>query len=1168
MKSETNGPKKRGKQATQSKPPKETTSRRKVEALLRESEERYRLIVEHSPNAIALHQNGRLVFVNPAAVTLMRAAHADELIGKPISEIVHPDYLAPAMERLNRMLAGETGLYPFEEVFIRLDGSTVPVEVIAAPLHLNGQLAIQVIVTDITERKRNEESLQRQNALYTLLADNASDGVVLFGPDGTIAYMSPSQYRMLGYSEEEIIGAGLDEVFSKIHPDDRERIADRIRTDREERRPTTHYEFRVQRKDGVYIWVEDFIHRTFDEQGKVVRAIVNSREVTQRKLTEEALVNAEQRYRSLVENAVEGIFQSTPQGTFLHVNPAMAQLYGYDSPEDMLYSVHSIAHQIYVNEEDRERFIQLLNEHGRVDDFEAPNYRKDRSIVWTRTNARLILRDDGSAIYQGFLSDVTERRKAEQARADSEAIYRQAIEVAGAVPYFETYYDEGRKIRYEFIGEGIRQITGYGPEEFTASLWDTLVEEVVMIDDLADYSLDEAIQHVRNGDHAIWKCEHRLRARDGSVHWVFESAVELRDEKGIPYGSIGMYQDITERKLAEQQIRYQASLLENVSEAIISTDANFIVRSWNKGAELLYGWTEAEAVGRAFRDLVPTQYPDQTAAQVIAEFDQNGFWKGEVLQQHKDGRLLTIQAVVNQMKNAAGTVVGVVAVNRDVTERKQMEASLAQSEQRYRILYETMPSMNFTLDEQGNVLSVNQFGVEQLGFGEEELLGRPVVGLFHPDDQPGIVSGLQECLETPDQLHQWEKRKVRKDGSVVWVQEYVRAIADNEGLGKLLVTCYDITERKQAEEKIRRQVNFLTSLKDIDRVIISSFDLRLSLRNLVAQAVALLEADAADILLPNPVMHTLEYGAGIGFYTGTVQTSSVRFGESYAGRAAVERRIVQVPDLRLDPDTLFKHGFLKDEQFVSYYGVPLIVKGKVIGVMEVFHRTLVTRNAEWFDVLEALAGQAAIAIDNAKLFDDLKRSNFELALAYDATIEGWSRALDLRDKETEGHTQRVTQQTLELARRMGIPERELIQVRYGALLHDIGKMGVPDQILLKPGQLTPEEWEAMRQHPVFAFDLLSPIRHLKEAALDIPYCHHERWDGAGYPRGLKGEQIPFAARLFAVVDVWDAITSNRTYRQAWDAERAMAYIREQSGKQFDPRVVDEFLLMLQEKGTL
>ena len=148
------------------------------------------------------------------------------------------------------------------------------------------------------------------------------------------------------------------------------------------------------------------------------------------------------------------------------------------------------------------------------------------------------------------------------------------------------------------------------------------------------------------------------------------------------------------------------------------------------------------------------------------------------------------------------------------------------------------------------------------------------------------------------------------------------------------------------------------------------------------------------------------------------------------------------------------------------------------------------------------AGQAAIAIDNAQLFENLQHSNAELVLAYDTTIEGWSHALDLRDKETEGHTQRVTEMTLRLAKAMGIDEAELVHIRRGALLHDIGKMGVPDNILLKPGELTEEEWGSCTQHPQLAYDLLSPIAYLRPA-LDIPYCHHEKWDGTGYPRGLE-----------------------------------------------------------------
>ncbi|HXQ32642.1 MAG TPA: HD domain-containing phosphohydrolase, partial [Anaerolineales bacterium] len=249
------------------------------------------------------------------------------------------------------------------------------------------------------------------------------------------------------------------------------------------------------------------------------------------------------------------------------------------------------------------------------------------------------------------------------------------------------------------------------------------------------------------------------------------------------------------------------------------------------------------------------------------------------------------------------------------------------------------------------------------------------------------------------------------------------------------------------------------------------------------------------------------------------------------------------------------------EDFVCYFGTPLIVKGKVEGVLEVFHRAPLHPYPDWLDFLNTLARQAGIAIENATLFENLEQSNRELSQAYDATIEGWSRALDLRDKETEGHTQRVTEMTIKLARRFGFNEEEVLHIRRGALLHDIGKMGVPDNILLKPDSLTEEEWIIMRKHTQYAYDLLKPIAFLR-SALDIPSCHHEKWDGTGYPRGLKGEDIPLAARIFAVVDVYDALTSDRPYRQAWPKEKALEHIRSLAGLHFDPQVVDAFLKMV------
>jgi putative nucleotidyltransferase with HDIG domain len=272
----------------------------------------------------------------------------------------------------------------------------------------------------------------------------------------------------------------------------------------------------------------------------------------------------------------------------------------------------------------------------------------------------------------------------------------------------------------------------------------------------------------------------------------------------------------------------------------------------------------------------------------------------------------------------------------------------------------------------------------------------------------------------------------------------------------------------------------------------------------------------------------------------------------------LERHIVKIPDLKSEAGHPFMTGYLNGEDFVSYHGVPLVIKGRLIGVFEVFHRAAVRRDQEWLDFLNALAGQAAIAISSAQLFESLQQSNSELTQAYDATIEGWSRALDLRDKETEGHSLRVTEMAVELARNFGLSDMELVQVRWGSLLHDIGKMGVPDGILLKPSALTEDEWVAMRKHPTFAYEMLAPIRYLR-LALDIPYCHHEKWDGSGYPRGLTGEQIPLTARIFAVVDVWDALTSDRPYRPAWTEEKALEYIRASAGTHFDPQVVEAFM---------
>src|ERR1700752_3986358 len=375
----------------------------------------------------------------------------------------------------------------------------------------------------------------------------------------------------------------------------------------------------------------------------------------------------------------------------------------------------------------------------------------------------------------------------------------------------------------------------------------------------------------------------------------------------------------------------------------------------------------------------------------------------------------------------------------------------------------------------------------------------------------------------------------------------------------------DISERKRAEIEIQNQLQRIQALREIDMAIISTTNLSLSLKTVLEKVTSSLKVDAADILLLSPHTQMLEFAAGLGFRMHGIERSQPLLGQGYAGRAALEQQTIFVPDLRDLQQPLLRSALLVGENFVSYYCVPLVAKGNVVGVLEVFHRSRLEPDQTWLDFLHALAGQASIAVDSGHLFTDLQRTNTDLMLAYDSTIEGWSKALDLRDKETVGHTLRVTEMTLTLARAAGIPEDEIIHVKRGALLHDIGKMGVPDNILHKAGRLIDDEWEIMRQHPAYAHDMLYSIDYLRPA-LTIPYSHHERWDGTGYPLGLKGEEIPLSARLFAIVDVWDALRSDRPYRQGWPDEKVLQYLRAESGAHFDPKAVELFLQVVNERS--
>ena len=356
----------------------------------------------------------------------------------------------------------------------------------------------------------------------------------------------------------------------------------------------------------------------------------------------------------------------------------------------------------------------------------------------------------------------------------------------------------------------------------------------------------------------------------------------------------------------------------------------------------------------------------------------------------------------------------------------------------------------------------------------------------------------------------------------------------------------------------RERLATLLALHETGVDLGSSGDRDLLLRSIVERAQGLVHGTMAGLYLvrPDGRLELALANGSLERHVGAI----LEPGEGVVGRVAASREPMLLVDYQSWPG---RSRLFEDAGIGSVIGVPVLWRGEVLGTLFVDHRVPARFGAADLETVRLFAEQAAVAIANARLVRDLKGAADELARAYDATLEGWVRALDLRDKETEGHTQRVVARTLDLARRAGIAEEALVHVRRGALLHDIGKVGIPDRILQKPGPLTDEEWAVMRLHPTYAHDMLSGIGFLSPA-LDIPWAHHERWDGSGYPRGLRGEEIPLAARVFAVVDIWDALRYDRPYRRGLPAGEVRDHLRSISGTHLDARLVDLFLGALPE----
>jgi len=531
------------------------------------------------------------------------------------------------------------------------------------------------------------------------------------------------------------------------------------------------------------------------------------------------------------------------------------------------------------------------------------------------------------------------------------------------------------------------------------------------------------------------------------------------------------------------------------------------------------------------------------------------------------------------LRNETGVISGVVGVANAVTDQKLYEfkqqsvlgcikalrEAVNYNQMKPIILEQTKQLFNpvgialtSCVDDSGKIVVESTRGIwTSLRVGN--VLSEHVPWLHDQSDVFISSSGVPEELKTDNDLSIIGIRLIVKYDQIgiLWIakEEQVRD-EDIQLLANYGEIVANAINKAKNYERTQIRLKRLSALHEIDRAITNNTNLSITFNIILYHVLEQLEVDAAVILLMNPESNRMEYAYSRGLPSNRIKLVSIPISDCLVNQNSFENTAICVKN-RQDGNPCEISILGQEEGFPSHFCSPLVIRGQIIGILGLFKQTPSKPEIEWYSFLETITTQAAIAVDNAALFNDLQVTNKELAMAYETTLEGWVRALDLRDRETEGHTKRVANMTLVLSQALGIEDSALPHVRRGALLHDIGKMGVSDRILNKIGPLTDEEWDIMKRHPIYAKNLLSPITFLHQA-IDIPYYHHEKWDGTGYPQGLAGAAIPLTARIFSVVDVWDALTSDRPYRAAWPIEKAKTYLISESGKHFDPRIVKKF----------
>jgi PAS domain S-box-containing protein len=1056
----------------------------------------------------------------------------------------------------------------------------------------NGQpLYSSGTVQDITERYQIEQALRASEEKFSK-AFHHSPILITLSEIETGRYIEVNEkfLQVSGFLREEVIGKTSVEI-GWITREARETIRNEITTRGEVR----NLEITLCTKSGAQIICNYSGVIIEVENRKLLLSIAE--DITERKRTENQLRENEASLKQSQSVAHVGHWSWDTQTNTVIWSDEMKRIFGVE-PETFNGDLNKVI-EMAIHPEDKEKVNAANNSVLTAQKPASIEYRviwMDGSVhtIWAVPSGRVTDENGNILKLTGIVQDITERKRAEEFLHENKMLLEQAQRVAN-LGYYLLDVPSGIWESSEILDDlfGIEKDYPKNIQSWAGVIHPDEREEMTA------YFANEVLRTRNNFDR-----EYKIkRIADGQIRWVHGMGELQFDARGNPIRMIGTIQDITERRKSEEALRHSEEKFRKAF--IISPDSININRlkdgmyvTINQGFTDIMGYTPEECIGKTSSELNIWDSPENRQMLVEGLLKRGEVQNLEARFRSKNGDIKygLMSASILELDG----VKHIISVTRDITERKRSEDEILGKSRELEALFnisahlrtaQTVEEMiPMILQQMAQIFKADANALILLDedrkhftytLGDGMLASNTGTRFSAEDSISGLVMKTLEPYVTLDFSNDPNRtralNKIDKIGAATLVPlqsefEFVGVLlcartkespagAFTPAEVKLLTAIGEMVGNAMRRAKLYddalSRLQRVQALRAIDAAINANMDSIIALRVLLNQILSLMKVDATAVLLYNPATHMLEYATAQGFQYRDIENAYLKLIQGFAKTAIIERRLITVPNLAQAEDQTYKELALK-EGFTSCYIIPMVAKGQVCGILEVYSRKTLTPNQEWLDFLEALGGQAAIAINNAQLFTNLERTNLELSIAYDATITGWSQALELRDKETEGHALRVTDWTVTLAKLAGLNESEIVHVRRGALLHDIGKMGIPDHILNKAGELTPQEWKIMRQHTQYAYDMLSPITFLRPA-IDIPYSHHERWDGTGYPLKLKGEQIPFVARLFAVIDVWDAITSNRPYRKAWGFKKAIAHIQSGAGKHFDPKIVNLFV---------